>query len=401
MSISIYSVLTSFLWFNLFIIILCFLRRKLGIILGYSLLPLTILLVLSIVRLLFPFELPFAIVLRSEQMLPIIQKILRTRVFSAGTTNITLTIMVVSILSLVSVVLFVRLLLLVHRKLRSFKSRVQTDDTRLLSIFEQIKNESPSRRKCHLYVSKNCSGPYIFGFMYSGIMLPQDILSLSDQDLYYVLKHEWQHHLENDVSVKFFIEGLCCILWWNPFVFLLRHNLNQTLELKCDKRVTKDLNLEQRINYTESLLHVLTLCTMDEPMSPKEGVASIPFLGMATKHKSSADENTLQRFDAILESDIQNKKVAITCGTCLLFLFLFSFCFVIQPYSLPSEEDFWPDTKDEVAVSLLQITPESSLLVDNQDGTYSLFVDGEYWRDISNQEIKYDPYQSLPVIAPE
>lgn len=100
MSISIYSVLTSFLWFNLFVLVLCVLRWKLKIILGYNLYPLFVLTVLSTVRLLLPFEPSFATVLRSERVLPFLQEVLRKKII-IGSMNIPLWVMIVLILSLV------------------------------------------------------------------------------------------------------------------------------------------------------------------------------------------------------------------------------------------------------------------------------------------------------------
>ena len=109
MSISIYSVLTSFLWFNLFVLVLCVLRWKLKIILGYNLYPLFVLTVLSTVRLLLPFEPSFATVLRSERVLPFLQEVLRKKII-IGSMNIPLWVMIVLILSLVSAILLIRLL---------------------------------------------------------------------------------------------------------------------------------------------------------------------------------------------------------------------------------------------------------------------------------------------------
>ena len=401
MNISIYSVLTSFLWFNLFVLILCFLRWKLKIVLGYNLLPLIMLLVLSMIRLFFPFEPSFSIVLRSKRILPFIQELLQMKIITIGATNITLALVAGLILSLVSSLLFAYLLFSIHRKLKEVNASTPTENIRLLLIFERIKEEFPSRHKCSLHVSETCSVPCIFGLANSAIILPAKMLSLSDQDLYYILKHEWQHHLGNDVLVKLFVEGLCCVMWWNPLVFLLRYNLNQTLELKCDVSVTKSLSLEQRLDYAEALLHVLALCVREESNFSTTWHASIPFSGMIGDGQKSADINIIQRFDVVLESTDQNRKIGAACGVCLILLFLISFCFVIQPYSLPPEEDLETNMSGEATINLLQITSETSLLVDNQDGTYSLFVNGDHWHDISAQAATHEPYQSLPVITME
>lgn len=190
MSISIYSVLTSFLWFNLFVLILCVLCWKLKIILGYNLYPLLVLTVLSTVRLLFPFEPSFATVLRSERVLPFLQEVLRKKII-IGSMDIPLWVMIVLILSLVSEILLIRLLFSVRQELLKMRAYQQTDHARVLSIFQKVVSNSASKRTCQLCLSKNCSSPYIFGLISSTIVLPEESLSLSDQDLFYILKHEW------------------------------------------------------------------------------------------------------------------------------------------------------------------------------------------------------------------
>ena len=82
MSISLYSVLTTFLWFNVFILLLCFLRWKLKILLGYQLFPLVLLIGLSVVRLLVPVEPFFALEVESTRVLPFLQD--RSRVEVGG-----------------------------------------------------------------------------------------------------------------------------------------------------------------------------------------------------------------------------------------------------------------------------------------------------------------------------
>lgn len=397
MSISIYSVFTAFLWFNLFIFLFCVLRWKLKIILGYNLYPLFALTILSAVRLLFPFELPFVTVLRSEHVLPFLQEVLRKKAV-IGATKIPMWAIIVLFSSLISAILLVRLLSSLCRALRRMKTYPQTDCSRVLSIFQSVVLNFPSKRKCRLCISENCSSPYIFGLASSTIVLPEESLTLSDQDLFYILKHEWQHHLGKDVAVKLLIEILRCIMWWNPLIYLLRHNLNQTLELKCDIGVVRTLTPEQRIHYAETLLHVLLLCGQDKVSG---SLASIAFSGTASIPPKANKEEILQRFDVLLSSDIPNKRICVASISCLLFLFLLSFCVVVQPYSFPQEEEFALVGMDPADIGVVEITPETAILVDNQDGTYDLFVDGLRWHTIDADAIFQEPYNLLPVIIPE
>lgn len=400
MSISLYSVLTTFLWFNVFVLLLCVLRWKLKILLGYQLFPLMLLIVLSVVRLLVPVEPFFALEVESTRVLPFLQDRSRIEVASIGARPVTVALLAVLVLSAVSVVLLIRLFFLLHRKSRCLRQGARTDDPRLLAIFQRVKAEAPSRRQCRLYVSDQCPGPCIFGVVRSHVLIPRELCALGDRDLYYVLKHEWRHHLEYDVAVKLIIECLCCLLWWDPLVYLLRYNLNQTLELKCDAKVTREFQEEERLSYAEALMNTLRVCGRKSVAQPGETMLSIPFLGATlTKRRVKADEDLIQRFDVVLEVDRRDSRIMRQIfAVVMILLFVASFCFVIQPFRHPPEEELQLDLGkgQETMVGPFQIDPETAFLVDNQDGTYSLFVNGSYLNDVEN--IESDMFQSIPII---
>ena len=401
MSISLYSVLTTFLWFNVFVLLLCILRWKLKILLGYQLFPLLLLIGLSVVRLLVPVEPFFALEVESTRVLPFLQDRSRVEVAAIGGQTVTVASLVILVLSAVSLALLVRLFFLLRRKSSQLRQGARTDDPRLLAIFQRVKAEAPSRRQCRLYVSDQCPGPCIFGVVRSHVLIPRELCALGDRDLYYVLKHEWRHHLEYDVAVKLLIECLCCLLWWDPLVYLLRYNLNQTLELKCDAKVTREFQEEERLSYAEALMNTLRVCGRKSVDQPRETMLSIPFLGATlAKRRVKADEDLIQRFDVVLEVDRRDSRIMKkTFAAAMIFLFSVSFCFVVQPYSLPALEDLTVETKSEDTVGPFRISPDTSFFVDNQDGTYSLFVDGEYLHDVEGQAIESEMFQSIPIIS--
>lgn len=401
MSISLYSVLTTFLWFNVFVLLLCILRWKLKILLGYQLFPLLLLIGLSVVRLLVPVEPFFALEVESTRVLPFLQDRSRVEVAAIGGQTVTVASLVILVLSAVSLALLVRLFFLLHRKSSQLRQGARTDDPRLLAIFQRVKAEAPSRRQCRLYVSDQCPGPCIFGVVRSHVLIPRELCALGDRDLYYVLKHEWRHHLEYDVAVKLLIECLCCLLWWDPLVYLLRYNLNQTLELKCDAKVTREFQEEERLSYAEALMNTLRVCGRKSVDQPREAMLSIPFLGATlAKRRASADEDLIQRFDVVLKVDRRDsKRVRRGLVAVMMLLFAASFCFVFQPYSLPALEDLNVEIKSEDTVGPFRISPETSFFVDNQDGTYSLFVNGEYLHNVDGRAIESEMFQSIPIIS--
>lgn len=118
MSISFYSAIAAFLWFDLFVLLLSFLRWKLNLLLGYQIFPLVFLVVLSLTRLLIPVELPFAVIVDSTNIMPFFLDPLGIALFSIGGRVVTVGWMLLFGVSLVAVVLLVRFLVLTRRKLR-------------------------------------------------------------------------------------------------------------------------------------------------------------------------------------------------------------------------------------------------------------------------------------------
>ena len=140
---------------------------------------------------------------------------------------------------------------------------------------------------------------------------------------------------------------------------------------------------------------------MTVPSSSRDNLASIAFSGTASIGKKSSKEGVLQRFDVVLSSNDSRKRISAASVFCLLFLFLASFCIVVQPYSLPSEKELAPDGMLPADIGVVEITPETAILVDNQDGTYKLLVNEVHFHTVDSDAISHEPYNLLPVIEPD
>ncbi len=395
MSISVYSVFTAFLWFNLFIIILCKLRKKLKSLFANRFSPLLLVAILCLMRLFLPFELPFALEIESTHLLPWMLHLLRINLITIGPINITLEIVILLYVSIVAVVRLYRALSPAYKKRAQIKAYELVNDSRSFSIFERVKRESPSLFKCELRVVSNCLNPFTFGFLFSTIILPERYLLLPDDDIYHVLSHEWQHHRNKDNLIKALIEVLCCIMWWNPLVPLLRPVMNALLEFKCDANATKKANITMKFKYFTSIKHAVALNVNEASTTPNDQSVAASFLD------EDNDTDIIERCNVLFSSNDKNQKQVVTFIACSIILFLISFCFVIQPFGLPPTEALTSGATTIDTGVIMPVTPETSLLIDNHDGTYSLSVNGEYWYDITKNEIKHEPYHSLPIVNDE
>lgn len=396
MIISVYSLFTSLLWFNLFVFLFYLLRKKWGVALGYHYLPLMIAVALCLFRLLIPIETPYTKVLRSYHVLPQIQSLFQAPIIQVDPVTVSFGTFLISAFSLISLFLLVRLWRILRKEYKAMLTIPRSTDERLINIFQEVKEVAPSRRRCDLIVSKRYKEPFICGVGRSVIVFPESMMKLSDQDLYFILKHEWQHHLNRDNQVKLGIEILCCILWWNPFVYLFRNNLSQTLELKCDRKITKHLAVADKLNYMGSLFRVMCLI-YEEPDAVRKDktLTSIYYLGAFLRQKDRIDQDTIQRFE--LATGAGKHPAGIACVICFVALFSLSFGFVIQPASLPSSDELYSDSDETAEIQMISVTPENAYLLDRSDGTYALYVDGKLFRTMGKEEVQNEAHAFLPI----
>ena len=76
----------------------------------------------------------------------------------------------------------------------------------------------------------------------------------SDDELHYIILHEYTHLKNNDVLTKLLINSICAVYWWNPLVYLLRKDMQQSLEIRCDGLVSKKMDSISRSNYLAVML---------------------------------------------------------------------------------------------------------------------------------------------------
>ena len=105
-------------------------------------------------------------------------------------------------------------------------------------------------------VSDRLSVPCLFGLRSPKILVPREIYL--DQKLYrYVLQHELAHFHQKDhlwTAIKIL---MCVVYWWNPFVWLGAHCVEEDAELACDSKALKGQMSEERKMYGYALLQML------------------------------------------------------------------------------------------------------------------------------------------------
>lgn len=142
--------------------------------------------------------------------------------------------------------------------------------------FSEIKNE---KKVSDVFLVGCCgiSTPCTVGIRKKYIVIPSYMINAFEkEEVEFILQHEFYHILNDDPLRNSLILILSCLNWFNPLYHFLRKNLSEWTEIACDGEVTKDCSKEQRRQYCELIIKVLSL---EDDKSEKEGFV-VNFIGM-------------------------------------------------------------------------------------------------------------------------
>ena len=103
----------------------------------------------------------------------------------------------------------------------------------------------------NIYQSESVVSPFVLGIIKPKIYLP---FNINEQDMEHVIAHEQAHLRRKDHLWKPLGFLILTLHWFNPMVWLGYILLCRDIELSCDEKVVKELNNEQRADYSQALL---------------------------------------------------------------------------------------------------------------------------------------------------
>ena len=103
----------------------------------------------------------------------------------------------------------------------------------------------------NIFQSENVVSPFVLGIFRPKIYLP---FQISGQDMAHVIAHENAHIRRKDHWWKPFGFLLLSIHWFNPLMWLGYILLCRDIELACDEKVIKEMDTEQKADYSQALL---------------------------------------------------------------------------------------------------------------------------------------------------
>lgn len=364
MQVTIFSLMTAAFWSSILTIALCILRKNFHFILHFGLHSMILIYVFSITRILFPFEFSFTKVIPVpvfyNQLIRGLQKEL-LEINHLQIHLIELAIIVWFTFTTLSLLVFV----LQYRKyVKNISKYNIKQDEKIKKAWGKIQSEGACKKTIEIFYNNQIFSPIGIGILRKKILLP--IHSYTQKELYYILKHECTHFSNNDLFLKFIIQIYCCVFWWNPVVYLLKKDLEQILEIKCDLTMCKKMSKKEKVDYLTIILAQLK--------RNKEN--TLPFLSQSVSllginPKSSIEE----RFIYVLNNKNHSKKEKLSQ---FAFLFLTLAVFIASYFFLPQSQFAPPLSEIETDNSTTSVNEGQNYIIKHSNGTYELvFPDGQ------------------------
>jgi hypothetical protein len=343
----------------------------------FSVVPIFLLIIFGFIRTIVMVEVPGAVFIRSEVVYPFIIDVLRfipPPFQSAGVP-----------ISLFNVFLCVWIVGAVYKvKITIQTERMRFDHDRVLmgcvvSQFphcvesEAILKEIGVKKLLPVYRSNAFSTP---GVMMMGMRqyLFMPYVDMPVDELRVVLKHEWWHIRHGDVAMRQIACVVGILFWWNPLIERLCDNFAFAQELKCDYYAVASqedylllVSIFNRLGYKPKPVSRFSLfSSMRSLVDPDDGDDRLWILKARITSNRSRIKTCL----------VTTCSVVVVCA-----LFLASYWITILPYRPVTAElgtvveGFVDWSYHEDGVPFL---PRETLIVDNGDGTFSVYLDGQF-----------------------
>lgn len=210
------------------------------------------------------------------------------------------------------------------------------------------------RRGVRLCTTKFVSAPMVMGLCNTLILLPADI-DTSDVDVMFALRHEVYHYVHHDLWLKFAVNCLVAAYWWNPFTHLLSKQIGVLLEMRVDDSIISESE-DAAIGYITSMIHY-----MGGELEPDD--LSAQYMGMALKKKS----NLSRRF-YMMQCREQKRDYLLSTVMLLIVTSIY-----IGSYLVIYENSSY---EQEINVSDAYVVPgnDDCFAIQNDDGTYTIYI---------------------------
>ncbi|BAE82876.1 hypothetical protein SDC9_10041 [bioreactor metagenome] len=165
----------------------------------------------------------------------------------------------------------------------------------LLYHFAKPNIKAATHLHSNVYLSTQYDIPFVSGIIKPKIIIPSNV---KEQDISYILIHEYVHLYRKDNLLRCLAMIISCIHWFNPLSWVYLKYFLEDMELACDEKALKNMDIDERKKYAHALLN----CA-----SAKMGFASA--FGGAKIHTR-------------IENILSYRKLTMTSSIVLIVLFI-------------------------------------------------------------------------------
>ena len=263
------------------------------------------------------------------------------------------------------------------------------------AVFQRVSLEVLGKNK-NICLKKTDAVNYIMviGYFRKYVLLP--VKDYSAGELEMIFRHECTHIKKKDLWIKLLVHIYCCIFWWNPFSYLLKRDLDYTLEMRCDLSATKDMSDDQLEVYFNTL--VANCHKRDEK---DKNDRSFYFICSELSDKRGKNRRRsgefVKRFRA-LASDPPKKAVQIFVNSLVALLlasvFVFSYAFILQPYYGTNIDENEYDLRDDGILA----DSSNAYLVKQADGSYLFYFQDLPPVPVTREEVEQGMFVDYPIL---
>lgn len=372
MGITVYSVAISIVFYNLALFAVFILRRSSLFRARYTVSLLLFITLLGAIRLLVPIDFD-AYVLRSYKLIPAIEDFLRRPLIETLTLG-KLLLLVWFLGSAVTLINKLRVQWAFDRDLRGIDV---VDRPRILEIAAEYGSNFA------VLISPQLRSSYTSGLLRPVIYLPD--LELSDDEWRMVFRHEITHIRSHDNWKKLFFLAIETIFWRNPLAHFSGEEISTLIELHCDTKVTAEMDERERYEYAALLRKLM------ERYDPRKAPDLVSML-------IGGKEQMRQRIVTLIQpkNDRHPWYIAIAL---LVLVFAVSYFVVAQPARMPTDEllvDYSDNTVSYIRRSNISDS-DSQIVFEN--GKYHLYINGEFFGSLFEEEMGEDLTDTLQILG--
>lgn len=163
---------------------------------------------------------------------------------------------------------------------------------------------------------------------------------------------------------------------------LLKHSVEQLLELRCDQKVCGLLSAEAQLSYMETLSALIKLG------STRVAQVYMGYLGQDN------DTDMVQRFRLLLlgkPSTTERCRQIISYALCIV-LFIASYYVILQPWGEPDISSI------KISDTVVDIDSEAGYILRKSDGTLELYCNNKFVYTLAEESLYIEPFSEMQIL---